>query len=192
MKEKLDEFLTVLSPTPPAVPRPRVTWKPPDASCFKINFDEAIFRNENKSGIGVVTRDHTGSIIASLAQLISPALQAVEIEAIAAARALEFGNEISISEAVLEGDSELIIESLKVGGNTIASVEPLIQDAIVFSGFYSKLLFSHCRRDGNKLAHSLARYSINVSDYVVWMEEVPHSLFSVAQHDLANLANQVQ
>ena len=62
----------------------------------------------------------------SLAQLISPTLQPVEIEAIAAARALEFGNEISISEAVLEGDSELIIESLKVGGNTIASVEPLI------------------------------------------------------------------
>ena len=174
------------------MPRPRVKWKPPDASCFKINFDKAIFRNENKSGIGVVTRDHTGSIIASLAQLISPALQAVEIEAIAAARALEFGNEISISEAVLEGDSELIIESLKVGGNTIASVEPLIQDTIVFSSFFSKLLFSHCRRDGNKLAHSLARYSINVSDYVVWMEEVPHSLFSVAQHDLANLANQVQ
>ena len=174
------------------MPRPRVKWKPPDASCFKINFDEAIFRNENKSGIGVVTRDHTGSIIASLAQLISPALQAVEIEAIAAARALEFGNEISISEAVLEGDSELIIESLKVGGNTIASVEALIQDTIVFSSFFSKLLFSHCRRDGNKLAHSLARYSINVSNYVVWMEEVPHSLFSVAQNDLITLTNQVQ
>ena len=29
-------------------------------------------------------------------------------------------------------------------------------------------------------------------DYVVWMEEVPHPLFSVAQHDLANLVNQVQ
>ena len=86
----------------------------------------------------------------------------------------------------------MIIESLKVGGNTIASVEPLIQDTIVFSSFFSKLLFSHCRRDGNKLAHSLARYSINVSNYVVWMEEVPHPLFSVAQHDLANLANQVQ
>ena len=112
-------------------------------------------------------------------QLISLALQPVEIEAIAATRALEFGQETGISEAVLEGDFELIIEPLKVGGNTIASVEPLIQDAIAFSSLYSKLLYSHCRREGNKLAHSLARYSINVSDYVVWMEEVPNPLLSI-------------
>lgn len=90
-KEKLVEFLAVLPPTPPAVPRPMVKWKPPEASCFKINFNGAIFRNENRSGIGIVVRDHTGSIIASLAQLISPALQPVEIEAVSAARALEFG-----------------------------------------------------------------------------------------------------
>ena len=41
-----------------------------------------------------------------------------------------------ICGAVLEGDSELIIESLKAGGNAIALVEPLIQDAIAFSNFY--------------------------------------------------------
>ena len=84
------------------------------------------------------------------------------------------------------------MNSLKVGGDTINLVEPLIQDAIVFSSLYTKLLYTHCRRDGNKLAHSLARYSINVSDYVAWMEEVPLPLVSIAQHDLANLAKQVQ
>ena len=84
-KEKLDEFLAVLPPTPPTVPRPRVKWKPSDASCFKINFDKAIFRNKNRRGIGVVVQDHTGSIIASLTQLISPALQPAKIEAVATA-----------------------------------------------------------------------------------------------------------
>lgn len=79
------EFLVVLLPTPPVVPRLVVKWKLPDASCFKINFDGAIFTNENRSGIGVVVRDHIGSIIASLAQLISLALQPIEIEAVAAA-----------------------------------------------------------------------------------------------------------
>ena len=110
----------------------------------------------------------------------------------AAARALEFGQEIGIGGAVLEGNSELIINSLKAGGNTIASMEPLIQDAILFSNSYSKLQYSHCRRDCNRLAHSLARYSINVSNYVVWMEEVPNHLLSVVQQDLANLASQFQ
>ena len=97
----------------------------------------------------------------------------MEIEAVAAARALEFGLETGTVEAILEGDSELIMNSLKAGGDIIASVQLLVQDAIIFSNSYTKLLYSHCRRDDNKLAHSLARYSTNVSDYVVWMEEVP-------------------
>ena len=104
---------------------------------------------------------------------------------------MEFGREIGISGAVLEGNSKLITKSLKAGGNTIASVEPLIQDAIVFSSSYSILQYSHCRRGGNRLAYSLARYSINVSNYVVWIE-VPNPLLSVVQQDLANLANQFQ
>ena len=140
----------------------------------------------------MVIRDHTGAVIASLTQLTAPALQPIEIEAIAASRALEFGQEIGITEAVLEGDSELIINSLKVGGQSIASVEPLLQDAIVFSNCYSKLLYSHCRREGNRLSHNLARYSINVSNYVVWMEEVPNPLFTVVQQDVTNMAIQFQ
>ena len=125
-KKRLDEFNATIPPQPPAMPRPRTKWKPPDVSGFKINFDRTIFRQENKSGIRVVIWDHSGAVIASLAQLTAPALQPIEIEAIAAARALEFGQEIGITEAVLKGDSELIINSLKVGGQSIASVEPLL------------------------------------------------------------------
>lgn len=94
--QSLLHFSATIPPQPPAMPRTRTKWKPPDARCFKINFDRAIFRQENKSEIGVVI-------------LTAPALQPIEIEAITAARALEFGQEIGITEAVLEGDSELII-----------------------------------------------------------------------------------
>ena len=59
------------------------------------------------------------------------------------------------------------MNSLKVGGGTIASVELLIPDAIIFLGLYTKLLYSHCRRDGNKLVHSLARYLIYVFDNII-------------------------
>ena len=52
----------------------------------------------------------------------------------------------------------LIISALKAGGQTIALMEPLIQDALVW---YSKLLYSRRRRDGNKLAHGLARHFID-------------------------------
>ena len=191
-KEKLAEYFAVLPPTLPAPLKPKERWKPPDASLVKINFDGAIFRFENRSGIGVVVRTHTGAILASLAQSIPQAFQLAEIKAIAVARALEFGHEIGPTEVILEGDSELIVNSLKSGRANMASVEPLIQDATIFSASYTKLLYSHCRRDGNKLAHSLARFSIHVPNYLAWMEEVPHTLLSIAEQDVANLAFQVQ
>ena len=59
------------------------------------------------------------------------------------------------------------MNSLKAGGGIIVSVEPLIQDAIIFLGLYTKLLYSHCRRDDNKLVHSLTRYFIHVFDNVI-------------------------
>ena len=74
----------------------------------------------------------------------------------------------------------------------MASVGPLIQDATIFSASYTKLLYSHCRRDDNKLAHNLARFLIHVPNYLAWMEEVPHTLLSEAEQDVANLAFQVQ
>ena len=182
----------MLPPTLPAPVKPKEKWKPPDASLVKINIDGAIFKSENRSGIGVAVRIHTSAILASLAQSIPQAFQPAEIEAIVAARALEFGQEIGITEAILEGDSELIVNSLKSGRATMASVEPLIQDATIFSASYTKLLYSHYRRDGNKLAHSLARFSIHVPNYLAWMEEVPHTLLSVVEQDVANIAFQVQ
>ena len=114
----------MLPPVPAAEPKPQAVWKPPDERMVEINFDGAIFKTENRSGIGVVVRDHTGAVLASMAQCFSPALTPVEIEAVAAARAVEFGLETGLVEAILEGDSELIMNSLKSGGGTIASVQP--------------------------------------------------------------------
>lgn len=45
-------------------------------------------------------------MIASFAQLFSQAYDVMEIEAIAACRALEFGQEVGINEVVLEGDCQ--------------------------------------------------------------------------------------
>ena len=63
-KERLQEFTAALPPKPPRMTRTRGIWKPPNASYFKINFDGGVFRNENKSSIGVVIWDHTSFVIA--------------------------------------------------------------------------------------------------------------------------------
>ena len=73
-KERLDEFFAALPPKPSMTLRTRVKWKPLNANLFKINFEGEIFKNENRSSMGVVIQDHNGFIIASLTQQISQAL----------------------------------------------------------------------------------------------------------------------
>ena len=120
-------------------------------------------------------------MIASFTQLLSQAYEVTEIEAIASCHALEFGLEVGINEAILEGDCLAIRQALKDGGSSMASVKPLILDALWFFCSFTKLLYSHTKRNGNRLAHGLARHSINVNDYVVWMEDVPPPFFSIVQ-----------
>lgn len=54
-----------------------------------------------------------GLVIASLSQQFLQSFQAVEIEAIVASCALEFGLEIEIAQAILEGDSMVIMNALE-------------------------------------------------------------------------------
>ena len=51
---------------------------------------------------------------------------------------------------------------------------------------FTQLHNSHIRREGNMVAHNLAMYARNFSDFVVWMEDAPPQIYNVAQADFAN------
>ena len=61
----------------------------------------------------------------------------MEIEALAAARAIELGIELGINHAILEGDLVMIIKALADKGGSLASHAPLIQDAKLLSWYFS-------------------------------------------------------
>ena len=45
-------------------------------------------------------------------------------------------------------------------------------------------MFQHVRRDGNRLAHSLAKKSVLFADLEVWVEDLPEDVDVVFQSDL--------
>ena len=53
----------------------------------------------------------------------------------------------------------------------------LIVDAKSFTSCFKELHYSHTKRKGNKVAHSLAQHARHVTNYVVWMEFVPPPSF---------------
>ena len=62
----------------------------------------------------------------------------------------------------------------------------LLQMRVFKRGNFSELSYSHNKREGNRVAHCLAKLVANFSDSVVWMEYVPPLVFYFVQTNLAS------
>ena len=186
--ERYSEYQAILPPSSPSRPRMRTRWKPPPLDVFKINFDGAVFAEENCSGVGAIIRNREGLVLAAMTEKIPQLLQPIEIEARAATRALEFAREVGISAAVLEGDSLLVIKALETKDVGLAPFGLLIQDAYSFIPDFSLLSYSHTKREGNLVAHDLAKLAVTIPNCVVWMEDVPPEVVDSYQADLAGFS----
>ena len=96
---------------------------------FKVNFDRAIFREEQQAGVGVIIRDEHGKVIASMADGSSLPFSVDAVEAFAAKEALKFAQERGLSAIVLEGDSKRTIDSLLCEDISLAAIGHLIDEA---------------------------------------------------------------
>ena len=107
------------------------------------------------------------------------------MEAEAAIRSLEFMVELGSNRVVVEGDLSIVMNGLKMKEPSLSSYGLLISDACVSENLFSKLSYSHVNREGNKVAHYLVKLVVNYPDIVIWMEDVPPSIFPFVQADLA-------
>ncbi|XP_065637528.1 uncharacterized protein LOC136070886 [Quercus suber] len=164
-----------------AVTRPqnRVQWRPPPANCVKLNFDGAIFSELGKAGLGVVVHDCHGNAIASLSEQAPLPFAPVIVEAMAAARAITFAQELGLQEFMLEGDSVAVINTLQSAEPSLTSYGHLLDSAKSTLVSSKCIACTHIRRDGNKVAHNLAKHARHVRGLSVWVEDIPPHLHDV-------------
>ena len=134
-----------------------------------------------------MVRDENGLVLGSCSKRLPQAYSAVEVEAMAAATVLIFTNDIGVRGVILEGDSLAVIKALREGEQPLSPTGPLLEHVGMYSQRFETVLYSHSKREGNSVAHSLARYANSISDFLVWMEDVPPHIQSLVQVDLACL-----
>ena len=139
----LKEFKSLDSPHPPrrqATPR---SWSPPAAGLVKIKFDGAWFRESDMVGLGVVIRNGDGQVLATLSeQIVKP--PSVEIlELLAVRRAVTFPVESGHVQVVCEGDSKLVINSLRGPGMENSQGGHLIMDIKSKLNSFLSISFAH-------------------------------------------------
>ena len=94
------------------------------------------------------------------------------------ARAITFAQELNLSEYILEGDSNVVINTLKRNDESLSSFGHILASAKSLTDV-NCITFSHTPRIGNTVAHNLAKHARHVIGFKVWIEDVPPHLHSV-------------
>jgi ribonuclease HI len=175
------EHLNAHDPPATSAPiQPQIKWKSSSISAFKVNYDAALFNDQLKTGVGVIIRDGQGLPIAALCKRFLSLHSVDDAEALAVCEALKFAMEIGISDAEFEGDSLTICNTLRCHDQSFASFGDIIDEACLLARSLQRCSFSHVKREGNRVAHLLARRAIELQeDFLVWLEDVPPYLESV-------------
>ena len=106
----------------------------------------------------MVIRNETGEVMASLAEKVNQPSGGVEvIEAMAAKRAILLAAELGFQQCVVEGDSEIVFKALSRECSDRSSFSHIIKDCKSMMGLLQPYSFSHVKRNGNGVAHALAR-----------------------------------
>ena len=179
--EYLDVQTQVLSPVSRS---PWASWSPPPKGVYKENFDAALFEHCNCAGLGVVVRDYNGKVIAALSQRIALPHSVEQAKAPAASRAITLAKELCLSQMVFEGDCQKVIAAINSSGACHTLFGHIIEEIHCLSSTLVTSCFVHTRREGNKIAHALARRAVLTTDIDVWVEELPGDMDDVLHSEI--------
>ena len=166
-----------------SIPRPRVRWSPPPAEWYKANFDAAFSKESGSTATGVVFRDQAGQVIAALCQNLGQVQSVDMAEALAARRAVIFARELSLFNIIVEGDCLHVIQALQRTDPCNMLFGHIIDETKRMGQMLRGCRFQHVRREGNSLAHSLAKKTVLTADMEVWVEALPEEVADVFQSD---------
>ncbi|XP_021745270.1 uncharacterized protein LOC110711198 [Chenopodium quinoa] len=126
-------------------------------------------------GLGVVGRDSAGSVLFAATKRIK-AWWVVEIaEAKAMVWALSLGARFGYNKAIIETDCQTIVSRLSTEACYSTDLDLILGDAMALCSSYDSLRWSHVKRDGNSVAHNLAKL-IPPNSEQIWENYVPPNI----------------
>ena len=103
-------------------------------------------------------------MLASCSEKIHQAYKPDEVEALVALKAVTFARELGFRNVILEGDSLGLIKALKSTKGSLSPTSLLVDNVkrVVIS--FERLLYSHVKRNGNRVTHSLVKNALRILD----------------------------
>ena len=105
--KKAQEHLAILDATPS-----KQQWKPPPQNMFKMNFDAAMFTDQQCSGFRAIIQNAQGEVMVGVSIKRPYVRNSEEAEALACRKAVIFTMEAGFLELVVEGDNVTMMRAI--------------------------------------------------------------------------------
>ncbi|KAK9037410.1 hypothetical protein V6N11_022321 [Hibiscus sabdariffa] len=144
---------------------PRSTeWIAPNFPLVKINYDSSFRQDVSSACACVVIRNH-------------------EAEAQAAVHGLQLAADLGFHHVILEGDYMAVTARLKSEKEDLSEISTIIWDAKYLSQSFATCRFQFTHREGNQVAHAVARGGSNSPTEFIWVNEIPDHIAALATKD---------
>lgn len=146
-------------------------WVAPPPGVYKINADSSL-ADEGWAGLGVVARDHNGNVVFAASGRIKARWLPVVAEVKALVLAAKLGRRYGLENIILETDCQSIVSRLSKGASHLTDLDSILGDVLQICSSFTSISWSHVGREGNFVAHHLARI-IPFGDLQVWENHTP-------------------
>ncbi|CAN1153936.1 Putative ribonuclease H protein At1g65750 [Linum perenne] len=161
-------------------------WHPPQRSMLKCNVDGALFADKNACGWGMVVRDHTGRLIQFKTNTGVGCPSVKECEAMAVLMAVRQLREDGRTDVIIETDSLSTVQALHGDQDDWTEFGEIIRQCRnLMPSTYS---VEFVRREGNEVAHTLARRSFSLATPTLgvaspsWLVNALNSICNIIEH----------
>lgn len=155
---------------------------------MKLNIDAAFSVEEGTGATGAVIRDDYGKFIPARSCGIAHVPNAPTAEARALRDGLILASQTGCNGVVLNSDCMEVVDIMKNGGNSIGPAAVICEECSFLAQNFSRILFDHCPRESNSVAHLLACNAEGPMS-VVWQEDPPNFIYSALANDVSLLDN---
>uniref|UniRef100_A0A803NTC1 Reverse transcriptase domain-containing protein n=1 Tax=Cannabis sativa TaxID=3483 RepID=A0A803NTC1_CANSA len=151
-----------------------LAWKPPLVGTLKLNADAAVSSHQNKTGGGVIVRDHTGKVIAATTFSRVGQMQPKAAEGWVLWEGLKWSRDNGLNIDHIEVDCKNLLTDLQSTDDNLSSYGTIINAIRRMLSSLPTVTLHHTRRQGNTAAHNLAQMSTGLDNTWCWNSQDPY------------------
>ncbi|XVF85301.1 hypothetical protein PTKIN_Ptkin17bG0106600 [Pterospermum kingtungense] len=91
---------------------------------------------------------------------------------------------MGFQDIILEGDALEVVNRLCSKEDDFFDVGNIVEEGRVLTGLFNSCCIQHISRDGNKVAHRLAKLGVNCHKESIWVEEYPSEIHEIIFADI--------